>query len=384
MRMTKVKIAMILNSDFLVDTQGGVETYVKELTQSLEKKGIDVYRVGILASDRNISGKELIVSKKKISNYLFLFLLFKIALYFRRESNIIIHVQRPEQIVPFLFMMKKNSLVSSVHGPAREGVRQAKGWLIGSIYAFLETLGLRMANSIIFVDRKTLEEYISSFPWLRKKSKIVPAGISDDFLRKRIPKKKALSRLNFDENDKVICFIGRLEHEKNVHLIIRAFTRIASKKPELKLTIAGDGSLREELQGLTKDLGISNRTIFLGKISHERVRELLSASEALVMASKFEGSPLVVRESLALGTRIVSTNVGDVSEYIQDESQGIIVPESTENAITEGILRALSTGKSQAPPLYIKNLSWDRISEKVIKIYQSAKNQSARKFLKNR
>lgn len=367
------KIAMILNSDFSLDSQGGVETYVKELSHSLEKKGRDIWKIGILDPEREILQNEIIIAKKRVSNYLFLLLLFKVVFRIRKESGFVIHVHRPEQLVPFFFVKKNNvALISSVHGPARTGIIEGKGRFIGAVYSLLEFVGLRIADSIIFVDKKTLEDYLNSFPWLKRKSRVIPAGISNDFLNMKISRKEALAQFNFNENEKIICFIGRLEHEKNVHVIIGAFAKIANEEPELRLAIAGDGVQMKALRRLASDLKISHKIKFLGMISHTRVRQLLSASEALIMASKFEGSPLVARESLAIGTRVVSTDIGDVSELIKNENFGYIIPETTEDALAKGISKILRSDRKRIGKSTFKDLNWDTIADRTIELYDKS------------
>lgn len=370
--MISNRVAMVLNSDFSQDTQGGIETYAKELALALERKGVNIWRIGIFASEREKTHQEIIIARSRISNYLFLLLLLKAAFLMRKRGDWIIHVHRPDQLVPLRIATGRRGriFVCSIHGPARKAVTENKGRLIGFAYSILEIIGLKIANVVLFVDRRTFMSYANIFPWLKAKSHILPAGISRDFYEGKIQKRDALIKFGFRNDEKIICFVGRLEHEKNVHLILRAFARIAVENQRVKLVIAGDGSLRKDLEHLAQELGLPNRVVFFGRLSHEGVRDLLCASEILVLASKWEGSPLIIREALAVGTRVVSTNVGDISELIHDESLGNIIPVTTEDALAEGLLKILGQSGKEISADYMREFSWDKIAERIIAMYE--------------
>ena len=116
---------------------------------------------------------------------------------------------------------------------------------------------------------------------------------------------------NFEKKWDVI-FVGRLVPIKQVDHAIKAF---AMSNINGKMAIVGDGSERQKLEELTNELGISDRVIFLGWI--EDPLELMLQSKCLVMSSLYEGCPVTLAESIALGVPIFSYNS---SSGIQDLS----------------------------------------------------------------
>ena len=74
---------------------------------------------------------------------------------------------------------------------------------------------------------------------------------------------------------------------------------------------------------------------------HNDVVELLNSSSCLLLTSRWEGSPNIVKEAMACNLPIVSTNVGDV-KWLLDEVEGCFVVDHNENEIGNAILNALN------------------------------------------
>jgi glycosyltransferase involved in cell wall biosynthesis len=381
-RKISYKVAIIENTDFRDDLQGGVQIYARYLSHSLRELGTEVVCFGINISGRDPERGEEFITEGKVSNFRFLALLFKTAIRLRKDPPWIIHAQRPEQIVPFILTGKKNAtLVCSMHGPSRTAVYRNKGRIVGTIYSMLELCGLIVSDSIIFTDSRTRKMYVERLPWLSAKSEVIPGGVSSIFFERKNENKIDLTRFGLNERDKVICYIGRLEKEKNVDLIIRAFSRIIESKNCYKLAIAGDGSLRQNLEQLVKELRLIGKALFLGQLSRNDIKDLLGRSEVLILASTWEGSPLVVREALASGAKVVSPDVGDVGELIRDDIFGQIVSEGSEKSIAEGILRVIEANSGRVPIVYSIEFSWAHIAKRMNEAYSNAVRKNLREEL---
>jgi len=366
----KTPIIMVLNSDFKRHTQGGVENFAKDLTTALRGKGLDVRPVGILLDGRNEDKNEYGIARGRVSNYRFLFKLVRLAIRLRKQQRLVIHVQRPDHLVPFaLLSKKKKMLVCTIHGPQRKAILENKGKLISTIYNALENVGFRLADRIVFTDSKTRDWYFHLLPWLREKSVTIPPGVSAYF-SSRIPRDEAISNLGFNKNDRIFCFIGRLEHEKNVELLIRTFSKVSTRHNDLRLAIAGDGSLRKHLETLSKNLGMEIKVLFLGQLNREGVRNLLLSSDALLLVSKWEGSPLVLREALSVGTPVICSDVGDACQLVRDELSGYIVGEPTEESLAVAMEKAYTRIGTRVPVTYSAEFSWDKIADRFIAVYE--------------
>lgn len=144
------------------------------------------------------------------------------------------------------------------------------------------------------------------------------------------------------------CFVfaGRLAPEKNIPFILRAFSIALNDAPDLKLVIMGDGPLAHELKTLAARLLPEKNYVFTGPSS--AVAQQLGRAHALVIASFFEGFPLVIGEAMACGTPVISTAFrSGPSEIIQNECNGFLTPVGDERAFANAMLRSL-------------NMPWDR------------------------
>ena len=109
--------------------------------------------------------------------------------------------------------------------------------------------------------------------------------------------------------------VGRLEPQKAYPNLLGAFKRLGSGDTKVALLIAGQGRLHGDLELLLTSLGLSGQVRLLGL--RKDVPVLLSAADAFVLASSWEGLPNVLMEALAAATPAVATRVGGVEELLQ-------------------------------------------------------------------
>ena len=139
------------------------------------------------------------------------------------------------------------------------------------------------------------------------------------------------------QDRKVLLFIGTLVRRKGVDQLIRATPRIASKHPDVSVLIVGAGPILSDLRGLADRLGVSDRVTFLGSTTHREVPRLFAAADLFVLPSRNEGVPRVILEAMASGLPVVATNVGGVSEAIDDGKTGFLIPPDDTHALTTRI-----------------------------------------------
>lgn len=136
-----------------------------------------------------------------------------------------------------------------------------------------------------------------------------------------------LSKATIPEEKKDFVFAGRLEETKNVDVIIEIYNRLPEEyRVDNLLHIIGSGTQEIKLKKLVNKLKLSVKIIFHGQLSNEKVIERISRSSILLMASSYEGFPMVIAESLTVGTPIISTDVGDIRSIIKNGYNGFILP----------------------------------------------------------
>lgn len=136
-----------------------------------------------------------------------------------------------------------------------------------------------------------------------------------------------------------LCFIGRVEPEKGVDLIIDTLSRF-SKKNALKIKsvhFVGDGKNIELYRKKTRELPIE--MIFHGMLTRKKVHELYETSHAILLPSKSEGFPKVIAEAINYGCLPIVSNVSSIGHYIIDGGNGFLLNELTVNELTKQLLR---------------------------------------------
>lgn len=150
-------------------------------------------------------------------------------------------------------------------------------------------------------------------------------GIDPQAFRRQADRRdRVRADLGFAPEHVVIGSVGRLERQKRFDLLIEAVAPMLSTRPELRLVIVGDGSLREPLQAQAAKLKLADQIVLLGHRSD--IADLHHAFDMFVQASEYEGTPNAVLEAMAMETPTVATDVGGTRELAQHSVHAVIVP----------------------------------------------------------
>ena len=152
----------------------------------------------------------------------------------------------------------------------------------------------------------------------------------DDLSNEIIRREFAISRDAY-----LIGTIARLHPQKGHKQLLEAMCRLRQQHPQIYCLIAGDGTLRAELEALTETLGLSDRVIFAG--NRQDTPSLLHAFDLFVLPSFWEGFPNVILEAMAAGTAVVATSVDGTPELITDGQTGRLIPPGDPQAIVQAV-----------------------------------------------
>jgi glycosyltransferase involved in cell wall biosynthesis len=149
------------------------------------------------------------------------------------------------------------------------------------------------------------------------------------FIQGGLPGDKILVKPNFVDPDpgegkgvrSYALFVGRLSHEKGLHTLLAAWTRLKNPIP---LHIAGDGPLRAELEEYARQNSLSN-VRFLGRLAWKEAMDAMKGARCLVFPSEcYEGAlPLTVVEAFACGTPVIASKLGAMQELITNGATGL-------------------------------------------------------------
>jgi glycosyltransferase involved in cell wall biosynthesis len=160
------------------------------------------------------------------------------------------------------------------------------------------------------------------------------------FRRDRSREVDIRSRLGIQSGSYAIGTVGRLEPQKRFDLLIDAFAVLHAERPNVKLFIAGDGSLAGALEDHVERLGLTNCCTLLGHRTD--IADLHHAFDLFVQSSDYEGTPNAVLEAMALETPIVATSAGGSAEIVRDRLDGLIVPIGDRQALIAAMREAIA------------------------------------------
>ena len=148
------------------------------------------------------------------------------------------------------------------------------------------------------------------------------------------------AELGLDAASPLVGIVARLVPIKAHEVFLTAAARIARDLPAARFVIVGDGERRAELEMLSASLGLAERVYFLGW--RRDLRAIYADLDVVALCSLNEGSPVAIIEAMAAARPVVSTDVGGVSEVIEDSESGLLVPTRDAEALARAIVLVLS------------------------------------------
>ena len=141
-----------------------------------------------------------------------------------------------------------------------------------------------------------------------------------------------------------LLFVARLAELKGVSDLLNAAARLVPSHPKLHLKVIGDGPQRKRFEKLARELGLTEHVTFTGYQSQSEVAAALQDAHILVLPSYAEGVPVSLMEALACRVPVVATQVGGVSELVEDEVNGFIVRPGDVDQLAERLNVLLANG----------------------------------------
>ncbi|UCH42414.1 MAG: glycosyltransferase [Dehalococcoidales bacterium] len=219
-------------------------------------------------------------------------------------------------------------------------------------------------------EKENLIQYYGSRP---ERISVVPCGVNMELFR-RVDRNVARQRLGL-ENEKVILFVGRIEPLKGVEQLLKAIPLLPNSQQARLVIVGGDESSQHEvkiLQELSLALGIKDRVTFSGIKKQEEMPLYYSAADVCVVPSYYESFGLVTLESLACGTPVVATDVGDMKSIIRQGETGFVVDDNDPGNLARKIALILSrpgmdTESAMVTRASISRYSWPNIAEAIVR-----------------
>ena len=216
----------------------------------------------------------------------------------------------------------------------------------------------------------TLKRYEVDVPM-----RIIPTGIDvSRFSRPDITKKdtnQLRDKLGLHTDDLMILSLSRISYEKNIHVIVQQFPEVLMSYPNARLVIVGKGPYREDLEELSRQLGVEDYIQFTGEVPHEDVAYYYHAADYFVSASTSETQGLTYAEAIASGTQCIVEGNDYLNQLLNDESLGITFEQDAD--FSESFVSYVQQQIAIDPRVRQKKLmeiSAERFGDEMIKFYQ--------------
>ncbi len=226
---------------------------------------------------------------------------------------------------------------------------------------------------------QTISNYLAV--WARdmgyeKKLEVVPNGVDIENFSQKHPGQEIenlKNKLGKKPGDKYLITVSRLVLKNAVDDVIKSLRYLPENA---KFLVLGDGQDLEKLQNLAKETGVTDRVIFLGNISHEKVPVYLEVSDIFIRPSLTEGLGNSFLEAMAAGIPVIATPVGGITDFLKDSETGVFCKARNPQSIAEKVKMLLENKElvqeitANAKEMVIKNYDWNLIAGKMRNIFE--------------
>jgi len=170
-------------------------------------------------------------------------------------------------------------------------------------------------------------------------------------------------------------FVGRLEHQKGLDVLVDAVIQLVKMKSGFSVTIIGEGSLKEDLTRRISTHSLEDVVHMAGTVDHDELIRQYAASDAFLLPSRWEGLPLTLFEAWASGLAVVVSRVGGIPALCEDMVNAVVIEPEDSQALCRAMC-FLMDNPAVAERLGIeghrvaKGYSWDSVSRKYEDIYR--------------
>jgi phosphatidyl-myo-inositol dimannoside synthase len=244
----------------------------------------------------------------------------------------------PQALVACLAARRDVPILCTSHGGDLHGLR-------GALFGALKSWTLRRCRAATVVSDSMVTHVKALAPDLAVS--VIPMGT--DLSTRFVPPPEPGRR---DANH--IVFVGRLVEKKGVRHLLDAFALIATAHPKLRLTIAGDGPLRAELDEHATRLGIARRVTFLGGVEHAELPSLYQRATlavfpfAVARDGDQEGFGLVVVEAMGCGCPVIAGDLPAIRQSIEPGVTGILTRAGDAGQLASAMTQLLADARERA------------------------------------
>lgn len=327
---------------------------------SFERVGnINVYRVGFVWLNKT-------KVFRKLYKYLFIFYAFFMAIRLNHKNNydvvwsmmanyagfatLFFKIFNPK--IPFVLSLQEGDPIDYIKGRVR------------LVYPFFKMIFTK-ADTI-----QAISNYLADFGksmGFKNKPIVIPNGVDVNKFNIEILKEEKIKirkELGLKENDIALITTSRLVVKNGVGDVIQALAKLPEN---IKFIVLGEGELKQKLIKLTEDLNVSNKVIFKGFVSHNKMPKYLKACDIFIRASLSEGMGNSFLEAMAAKLPVIATPVGGIVDFLEEGKTGYFCQPKNPESVAETVQRVINDlSKNQiienAYNMVVEKYDWDKIA----------------------
>ncbi|MEN6344192.1 MAG: glycosyltransferase family 4 protein [Armatimonadia bacterium] len=196
------------------------------------------------------------------------------------------------------------------------------------------------ADSVICCSEFVRGEMIQHYDCPPGRIAVIPCGV--DERRSAVEGDLASFRTMFGApDDLLVLYLGRLDQEKGVGVLLDAMSQVVGIVPQAKLLLVGKGPLQAALQEQMRGLNLGSRAEFVGYLTGNVLAAVLRQAAVLVVPSLYEPFGIVALEGMLTHTPVVVSDTGGLSEIVTDGETGLKAAPGDARSLAQAILRVL-------------------------------------------
>ena len=233
---------------------------------------------------------------------------------------------------------------------------------------------LRDASKLIAVTAIEAETY-QGMGVDKGKIEIIPHGVDFSEFEDLPLRGEFRKRYGFDEKEKLILFLGRIDRLKGLDLLVKVFADLSGELADTKLIIVGpDDGYLPKLERLIKRLEIEPKVLLTGPLYGREKLQAYVDADIYVLPSSFEIFGITVLEALACGTPVIVTDRCGVTDWLKNNWGHVI--QLDKNQMKEAILKTLNsknTSREDDGRAFVKeHFNWQKVAEQIENICKTA------------
>jgi len=176
-----------------------------------------------------------------------------------------------------------------------------------------------------------------------------------------------------EREERRLLYLGRVDPEKGVDVLLDAMPLILEEEPETRLTVVGDGTSAGELRNRSERAGLGGAVTFHARVPYDRVKSFYASATLKILPSVWcENSPLTAYECMVAGLPMVGSRIGGIPDLVVDGETGALAEPRNPRDLARkvvGLLRAPETRARMAEnlrarvKLFTREKNVDRVEE---------------------